>query len=109
MKMMNLLVHLPCHLGTLNSVQKENLRVMKLTALIKMICWLRVSCYLIHMLKFLLGLVRLQIPKKSRMLLKLVRGTLKFTVLLEDYIAVNPAKHFTFVSHIAGRYSAKWF
>ena len=56
---------------------KGNLRLMKLTTLIKMICWLRVSGHLIHVLKFLLGLVRLQIPKKSRMLLKSVRGTLK--------------------------------
>ena len=34
---------------------------------------------------------------------------IKIAALLEGYIALNLAKHFAFVSHSAGRYSAKRF
>ena len=70
-------ISLRIHTYSHSHLIKGDSRLMKLTTLIKMIHWLRVCWHSIHMLKFLLGLVRLQIPKKSIMLLKSVRGTMK--------------------------------
>ena len=57
-------------------------------------------------------------PKEQQNALEISQKYIETAAPLENYIATNLVKHFTFVSHtagrtfashIAGRYSAKWF
>uniref|UniRef100_F6H9D6 Uncharacterized protein n=1 Tax=Vitis vinifera TaxID=29760 RepID=F6H9D6_VITVI len=48
-------------------------------------------------------------PKEEHNAFEICQRYNEIAALLKDYIALNPAKHFTFVSHSAGRYSAKRF
>ena len=48
-------------------------------------------------------------PKEEQNAFEIGQRYIEIAALQEDYIAVNPAKHFTFVPHITGGYSAKQF
>ena len=48
-------------------------------------------------------------PKEEQNASEIGQRYIEITTSLEDYVAMNPAKHFTFVSQSAGRYAAKRF
>ena len=48
-------------------------------------------------------------PKEEQNASEIGQRYIEITTSLEDYVAVNPAKHFTSVSQSAGRYAAKRF